>query len=186
MSTFSLEKAIRTCKVSQDWANRYQSDRTLGQNQEIMTCPVWTADGETGYDNYGRQVGKFTYNNRTAGCNDPEDQIRTENDLRPQYMEYVTLDADGISGDRNRGEQISYKNSKSRDALFKNSYGTPQDTRTNMSKITGFGGQNLGSKVEQNCSRAYDQTSQSNQAQMRFRQAQSQYRGASNRKYSGI
>lgn len=182
MSTISLEKAIRTCKVSQDWANRYQSDRFLGQNPDIMTCPVWTADGETGYDNYGRQVCKSSFNNRTAGCNDPEDQMRNENDLRPQYMEYVTLDAAGISGDMYRGAQVPFTNSQSRSALFANNYGTPQDSRRNLAGITGFGGQNLAGKVEQTCPTIYDSQSQQARAGIARQKAYQQYMASQQRR----
>lgn len=186
MSTISLEKAIRTCKVSQDWANRYQSDRFLGQNPEIMTCPVWTADGDTGYDNYGRQVSKFSYNNRTAGCNDPEDQMNNENDLRPQYMEFVTLDAQGISGDMYRGQQVPFQNSRSRSSWLENGYGTPQDGRKNLSGITGFGGQNLGGKVEQNCPRVYDSQSTSARAGIARQKAYQQFAAQQQRRGGGM
>lgn len=88
---FSLEGALRTCKVDTAWANRIQSDRF--ENPELMVCPVWT-----GYDNSGRPVSADSYYTKSAGCNTPEDRVYVENALRPQYFQYVNLDAEGIGG----------------------------------------------------------------------------------------
>ncbi len=87
----SLEGALRTCKVDTSWANRIQSDRF--ENPEMMVCPVWT-----GFDNAGRPVSADSYYTKTAGCNTPEDRVFVENALRPQYFQYVNLDASGLGG----------------------------------------------------------------------------------------
>lgn len=88
---FSLEGALRTCKVDTSWANRIQSDRF--ENPELMVCPVWT-----GFDGAGRPVSADSYYTKSAGCNTPEDRVHVENALRPQYFQYVNLDAEGIAG----------------------------------------------------------------------------------------
>ena len=91
MSQLSLEASIRTCKVDQGWANKIESDRFF--NPELMMCPVWN-----GRDLTGRKVCPDSFYTKRAGCNSAEDRILVENGLRPQYMEYITLDAAGIQG----------------------------------------------------------------------------------------
>ena len=88
---FSLEGALRTCKVDTSWANRIQSDRF--ENPELMVCPVWT-----GFDNSGRPVSADSFYTKSPGCNTPEDRVYVENALRPQYFQYVNLDASGLGG----------------------------------------------------------------------------------------
>ena len=56
-----------------------------------MLCPLWQ-----GTDNYGRMVNPDSFYTKNAGCNSAEDRVQTENFLRPQYMEYVSLDANGF------------------------------------------------------------------------------------------
>jgi hypothetical protein len=87
----SLEGALRTCKVDTAWANRIQSDRF--ENPELMVCPVWN-----GFDNSGRPVSADSFVTKSAGCNTPEDRVFVENALRPQYFQYVNLDAEGLNG----------------------------------------------------------------------------------------
>lgn len=89
--SLSLESSIRTCKVSTGWANRLQTDRI--QNPDLMMCPVWN-----GYDNTGRKVCANSFYTMNAGCNSPLERINVENQQRPQYFEYITLDAAGLSG----------------------------------------------------------------------------------------
>src|SRR5574338_434008 len=91
MSTISLEKNVRTCKVDTGWANKLESDRFLNSN--TMLCPPWN-----GYDTSGRPVSWDSYYTKTPGCNSAGDRVIVENDLRPQYIEYVNLDASGIRG----------------------------------------------------------------------------------------
>lgn len=89
MSQLSLTGSLRTCKVDQGWASRIQSDRF--ENPELLVCPVWT-----GYDNTNRPVCVDSFYTKSAGCNSPLDRVDVENYLRPQYMEYINLDAEGF------------------------------------------------------------------------------------------
>lgn len=91
MATISLEKSVRTCKVDPGWANRIESDRIF--SPDLMVCPVWN-----GRDNFGRQVAPDSFYTKNAGCNSAQDRVIVENQLRPQYAEYVTIDAKGIQG----------------------------------------------------------------------------------------
>lgn len=91
MSNISLEGAIRTCKVDTAWANRLESDRFLNPN--LMVCPPWN-----GVDTSGRPACWDSYYTKTPGCNSAADRVTVENGLRPQYIEYVNLDAAGIRG----------------------------------------------------------------------------------------
>lgn len=86
----SLSKNIRTAKVDAGWASRIESDRF--ENPNIMVCPRFS-----GVDNAGRPVCPDSYVTKTAGCNSPMDRVTVENHLRPQYIEYVNLNAKGIS-----------------------------------------------------------------------------------------
>lgn len=92
MANISLEASIRTCKVDTGWSNKLQSDRFL--NPQLMVCPVWN-----GQDSTGRRVCPDSFVTKTAGCNSAEDRVAVENYQRPQYMEYINLDAQGIRGD---------------------------------------------------------------------------------------
>ena len=88
----SLESAIRTCKVETGWANRAESDRFLNPNN--MVCPIWN-----GVDTSGRSVCPDSFFTKRAGCNSASDRVVVENNVsRPQYMEYLTLSANGIKG----------------------------------------------------------------------------------------
>ncbi len=87
----SLEGALRTCKVNTGWANRIQSDRF--ENPNLMVCPVWN-----GVDLAGRPVCADSFYTKRAGCNSAEDRVIVENAVsRPQYIEYLNLDAAGIT-----------------------------------------------------------------------------------------
>jgi hypothetical protein len=101
-NTISLEGSIRTCKIDAGWAQRLQSDRFLNSN--IMLCPPWN-----GVDTSGRPVCWDSYWTKDAGCSSAADRVIVENALRPQYMEYVNLDAAGLRGgsDCNTGEVYS-------------------------------------------------------------------------------
>ena len=89
MSSISLEGSIRTCKVDTGYANKVESDRFL--NPENMVCPIWN-----GVDLTGRRVCPDSFYTKSAGCNSAEDRVVVENNLRPQYAEYVNLSANGI------------------------------------------------------------------------------------------
>jgi hypothetical protein len=94
--SISLEGSIRSCKVDTAWANRLQSDRFLNPSQ--MLCPPWN-----GVDTSGRSVCPDSYYTKTPGCNSASDRVVVENELRPQYIEYVNLDAYGIRGGQECG-----------------------------------------------------------------------------------
>jgi hypothetical protein len=90
--SISLESAIRTCKVNTAYANKIESDRFLNPNN--MVCPIWN-----GVDAAGRPVCPDSYYTKRAGCNSAQDRVSVENNVsRPQYMEYITLSANGIKG----------------------------------------------------------------------------------------
>ena len=92
MSPLSLEKNIRTCKVNTGWASRNQSDRF--QDPNLMVCPTWNH-----MDNAGRLVCANSFYTKRAGCNSALDRVAVENTVsRPQYMEYIQLNAAGIKG----------------------------------------------------------------------------------------
>lgn len=87
----SLEGSIRTCRFDSGWDTKLQSDRFLNPN--LMVCPPWN-----GMDTTGRPVCVDSFVTKTAGCNSAADRVVVENALRPQYIEYVNLDAAGIRG----------------------------------------------------------------------------------------
>ena len=89
--SISLQSAIRTCDVNVAWANRIESDRFL--NPSNMLCPIWS-----GVDSTGREVCVDSFKTKRAGCNSALDRVDVENNLRPQYSEYVNLQALGIDG----------------------------------------------------------------------------------------
>lgn len=98
MSNISLEGSIRTCKIDTSWADKIQSDRFLNPNQ--MVCPVWN-----NVDSAGRFSSPNAFMSKTAGCNTAADRVDVENSLRPQYIEYVNLDAAGIQGGLDCGKR---------------------------------------------------------------------------------
>jgi hypothetical protein len=87
--SISLESAIRTCKVDTGWANKIESDRFL--NKDNLVCPPWN-----GFDTTGRKISPDSFYTKSAGCNSASDRVYVENALRPQYMEYINLSANGI------------------------------------------------------------------------------------------
>jgi hypothetical protein len=87
----SIESAVRTCKVNTGYANRIESDRFLNPNN--MVCPLWN-----GVDTAGRQACPDSFYTKRGGCNSAEDRVVVENNVsRPQYMEYITLNAGGFT-----------------------------------------------------------------------------------------
>jgi len=90
----SINKSVRTCKVDTGYANRLQSDRFFNPNQQV--CPVWN-----GTDTVGRPVCADSFYTKSAGCNSAEDRVLVENYLRPNYAEYITQNAEGITGEFN-------------------------------------------------------------------------------------
>lgn len=99
----SLEAATRTCKVDQGSAARIESDRFL--NPQMVVCPTWN-----GRDLAGREVNPNTFYTKRAGCNSAADRVMVENNLRPQYSEYINLDvSEGIRGQM-YGNNMNYQN----------------------------------------------------------------------------
>jgi hypothetical protein len=89
--SISLTSAIVGCNMNTGWANRIQSDRFL--NPDNMLCPIWN-----GMDTAGRQVCPDSFVTKRAGCNSALDRVAVENNLRPQYAEYINLSALGLQG----------------------------------------------------------------------------------------
>lgn len=87
--SISLLGSINVCKVNTGYANKIQSDRF--ENPDAMTCPLWN-----GQDSFGRFVHPDSFYTKNGGCNSADDRVAVENFLRPQYMEYVALDAAGF------------------------------------------------------------------------------------------
>lgn len=110
MSNLSLEAAVRTCKVNTGWAPRIQSDRF--ENSNLLMCPVWNERDLT-----GRKVCEDSFWTKREGCNSPLDRINVENDQRPQYAEYITLDTSGyranMFGDQKPGVETYVKGMES-------------------------------------------------------------------------
>lgn len=96
MSNLSLQKSIQGCKVITDWANRQQSDRFLNSNN--LLCPLWN-----GLDLTGRPVCPDSFMTKVRGCSNPLDRVMVENDQRPKYFQYLTLNAGGLEGGMNEG-----------------------------------------------------------------------------------
>lgn len=126
--SISLENSIRTCKVDTGWASRIQSDRFL--NSENVLCIPWS-----GFDNLGRKVCPDSYMTKRPGCNSPADRVVVENDLRPNYISYVTLNAQGIDG-TNLYEAQSWDRTKSIRSL---------------NQVTGNFGLDFGSNIAPGC-----------------------------------
>ena len=125
----SLESALRTCKVDTAWATRIESDRFLNPNN--MVCPVWN-----GMDTAGRNVCKDSAYTKRAGCNSATDRVAVENNIsRPQYMEYITLSANGIAGNI-YGRTDQYNESLER-----------RNELNNLNNITGNFGKQFGANI---------------------------------------
>jgi hypothetical protein len=98
--TISLQGAILSCKVDTAWASRHESDRFLNPNE--MVCPVWN-----GLNTKGQRVCENSFYTKREGCNSAMDRVSVENELRPSYSQYITLDAAGLRGDELFGEYAS-------------------------------------------------------------------------------
>lgn len=126
----SLEKSVRTCDVNVGEANRIQSDRFLNPNN--MVCIPWN-----GLNNKGQEVCPDSFYTKTPGCDSAEDRVSVENSLRPSYMSYVTLGAQGIDGSI-YGNPAAQQDSRQRQAFL--------NSRNN---ITGNFGLQMGANVGQ-------------------------------------
>jgi hypothetical protein len=92
MSSLSLNASIRTCTVETGNAIRIESDRFLNPNNMVCIPP-------SGFNIKGQLACHDSLYTKTAGCNSALDRVGVENDLRPNYSAYVTLNASGIQGD---------------------------------------------------------------------------------------
>ena len=91
MSEQSLTNNILSYKVDVGNAAKMRTHRI--QNPDAQMCPLWT-----GYDLTGRESCEYGFYTKVEGCNSAEDRISVENTLRPQYTNFVTYNAEGISG----------------------------------------------------------------------------------------
>lgn len=164
MANISLNKSTRTCKVNTGWADRIASDRFL--NSDLMQCPVWS-----GRDLAGRSACADSFYTKRAGCNTSLDRINVENNLRPQYMEFITLDACGINGEmygeqsENIGVTEGYARTSGKMSSIRENYVPYQDaldgcaSLNQIPKYTGqFGQGNFRADIEPTCSQySYEQ-----------------------------
>lgn len=167
----SLEGSIRTCRVDSSWANKLQSDRFMNPNE--MLCPVWG-----GVDTSGRAVCSDSFYTKTPGCSSAADRVLVENALRPQYIEYVTLDAQGIQGGLDCGVQ-PYENPDARCA---------SGAMAGVHNHTGQFGYSTDyrSQIQPNCvscSGAPDTRAQASQNMRMAQMAREGFRSQNNRRY---
>ena len=87
--SISLESSVRGCKVNTAYADKMQSARF--QDPNLLVCPMWK-----GRNSKGQKVCPDSFMTKSAGCNSAEDRVMVENDLRPRYAEYISLNAAGI------------------------------------------------------------------------------------------
>jgi hypothetical protein len=146
--SLSLQSALQTCKVNTGWANRIQSDRF--ENPHLMVCPTWQ-----GRDLAGRQVTADSFYTKSAGCNSAEDRVVVENNLRPEYSDYITLDTAGYKGDLYGEDTMTHQQAVqcARDYGELGPYGGPSENRygepTGHNVTAGFGG--VGSRGDYQC-----------------------------------
>lgn len=155
MSQISLIGTLRTCKVDQGWASRIQSDRF--ENPLLMVCPVWT-----GFDSTNRAVCMDSYYTKSPGCNSPLDRVDVENALRPKYMEYINLDAEGFQANQDirQSRQSSATESCTDSATNMDCYqsGVRRINLNEFPKISGnFGLAPNGAQVYPTCEKYPDQ-----------------------------
>ena len=98
--SISLLGSINVCKVNTGWADKIRSDREVLNPNNIM-CPLWN-----GQDTYGRFVSPDSFMTKTGGCASAQDRVMVENYLRPDYMEYVALDAAGFKAPLYAGNPV--------------------------------------------------------------------------------
>ena len=166
--SISLESAIRTCKVNTAYAQKIESDRFL--NSSNLLCPVWN-----GLNSKGQSVCPDSFMTKSAGCNSAEDRVVVENNVaRPQYMEYITLNVQGIDGNiysgGNADSQLRAKDVES------------------FNNHTGNFGEQFGSQVRTGCGiNAYQQAmAQQNTAQRGSQALQEGFRAHQYRQDSGF
>jgi hypothetical protein len=151
MSNLSLLSAVRSCKVDTSYANKIQSDRF--ENPQLMVCPPWS-----GVDQAGRLSSPDGFMTKTAGCNSPGDRVIVENALRPQYIEYVNLDAQGYRGN-------IYDNMLQQQSAIR------RQGINDISKVSGNFGSGYGAQVAPRC-RNYSYSDALVQENLKARQGQ--------------
>lgn len=169
MSSLSLEASIRTCDVETGEASRIQSDRFLNPNS--MVCIPWN-----GVNSKGQPICPDSFWTKTPGCNSAEDRVQVENGLRPQYFDYITLNAGGIQGN-------IYGNVMARDQVAQS---TKELRDTNQ--LTGNFGKQWGANVYPGCNVfPYRQAmSQEAEAARKLSMANNSANSHMNRRHSGF
>jgi len=90
-------------------------------------------------DTAGREVCQDSFQTKRGGCNSATDRVEVENNVsRPQYMEYITLSANGIAGN-------IYGNQMAKDV-----YDRDGDMKS-RSNIAGNFGLQFGSNIQTSC-----------------------------------
>jgi hypothetical protein len=74
------------------YADKIQSARF--QDPNLMMCPVWT-----GFNTVGQPVCADSFYTKREGCNSALDRVAVENNLRPQYAEFINLNTKGYTSD---------------------------------------------------------------------------------------
>lgn len=100
----SLTGSIRTCKVAVGNANRVQSDRFFNPANNLCIQP-------NEFDSAGRPSCPYSLRTTAPGCNSAAERILIENDLRPKYSQYISLDVDGITNGGLSSTTTQYDNS---------------------------------------------------------------------------
>jgi hypothetical protein len=128
--SISLDGSLRTCKVDNAWANRMQSDRFF--NPCNMVCSVWN-----GMDSTGRYVCPDSYYTKSAGCNSAMDRVVVENDLRPQYAEYINLNTMGYEADIYSG--VATETANDLNSIPYNNLGAARANLNSVRNYPGYG-----------------------------------------------
>lgn len=133
--SISLLGSINVCKVNTGWANKIQSDRF--ENPSNLLCPLWN-----GQDNFGRFVHPDSFVTKNAGCNSADDRVAVENFLRPQYMEYVALDAAGFQAPLYNGQKpvVEGFQNPNNNMFTSDAMQTRQQDRNNVYRVVGSAG----------------------------------------------
>jgi len=174
MANISLEGSIRTCKVDSGWGAKLYSDRFLNPSQ--MLCPVWN-----GVDTQGRPgICPDSFMTKAPGCNSASDRVIVENALRPQYMEFVTLDAAGLRG----GAQCPQNAVNPDSACHANVLGQTHNYTGQYGLNTGFS-QNISPNCL-SCKNVPDMQSYQSQAMRKNQWNTQAQRVANNKSYSGF
>ena len=158
----SLQGSLQTCKVNTGYANKIQSDRY--ENPNNLLCHVWN-----GHDHAGRAVSFDSFYTKAPGCSSSLDRVVVENYLRPTYVDYVALDAQGYLSPAALGAPVSSKETyqkQSQLTSMKDSQATSrkggsvgyQYSSNNAPRTTGQ------CQIDQNCSNAFGENYNMNQA----------------------